>query len=70
MSAITAIQKQPTPGSREAIAKGCKCPVIDNAHGRGAYGTEGSRAIFVQRFDCPLHGATSAVNEKTDGGAR
>ena len=26
------------PGSDEAIAAGCTCPVIDNGHGRGYMG--------------------------------
>ena len=41
----------PNPGSDEAIAKGCTCPVMDNNHGKwepwtgGWWITEG----------CPLH---------------
>lgn len=41
------------PGSDEAIEKGCKCPVLDNGHGRGWKGIEGK---FVVSFECPLHG--------------
>ena len=38
---------QPNPGSDEAIAKGCTCPVLDNGHGKGYF--------QVIRADCPLH---------------
>jgi hypothetical protein len=43
----------PNPGSDEAIAMGCTCPVIDNCHGRGYMGVEG---VFVYMETCPLHG--------------
>ena len=39
----------PNPGSEEACAKGCKCPVLDNGHGRGP-------GPFWINEDCPLHG--------------
>lgn len=35
-----------TPGSILAIEAGCKCPIIDNGHGRGYMGQQG---------ECPLH---------------
>lgn len=43
----------PKPGSDDALAQGCKCPVGDNKGGCGSYW--GSEA-FVVRMDCPLHG--------------
>ena len=43
----------PNPGSPEAVAQGCKCAVIDNAHGRGYRGQQG---VFVMTASCPLHG--------------
>jgi len=46
----------PNPGSDEAIAQGCTCPVLDNAHGRGAWGSSGEDAVFWMNADCPLHG--------------
>ena len=46
----------PNPGSDAAIAAGCRCPVMDNAHGRGMYEDEDGRPVFVRRLDCPLHG--------------
>lgn len=51
--------KKPTPGSYEAIAEGCKCPVLDNAHGFGYLGgvkDESGATVFVVNGDCPLHG--------------
>ena len=43
---------EPNPGSDEAIAQGCSCPVMDNGHGRGWQGGPG----FVISTGCPLHG--------------
>ena len=48
------------PGSEEAVAAGCKCPVLDNGHGKGIYGggvkNEKGKVIFWINEDCPLHG--------------
>ena len=44
----------PNPGSPEAIEQGCTCPVMDNANGRGAWGSEGES--FWINADCPIHG--------------
>lgn len=41
-----------SPGSDEALAEGCTCPVLDNSHGRGYMGTD----TYVTVADCPLHG--------------
>ena len=46
----------PNPGSDEARELGCRCPVLDNAHGRGAWGTSGDDAVFWTSETCPLHG--------------
>jgi len=49
----------PNPGSPEAIAQGCKCPVLDNGHGLGWLGgvlDEAGQTIFAINGDCPLHG--------------
>lgn len=43
----------PNPGSDEAIALGCTCPVLDNGHGRGYMGKPG---VFWVSEGCPLHG--------------
>lgn len=49
------MKKIPNPGSDKAIKLGCKCPVLDNAHGKGAWGSSGKDAIFWQVGDCPVH---------------
>lgn len=43
----------PNPGSDEAIAMGCTCPVLDNGHGNERLGKERG---FVISCDCPIHG--------------
>jgi len=53
-----------TPGSPAAVAAGCKCPVMDNAHGRGAWGSEGPKAIFYITEGCPLHHVKVEVTEQ------
>lgn len=45
----------PDPGTREAIAMGCTCPVEDNNHGKGyTLGPEGE-VLFIYSGDCPIH---------------
>ena len=44
----------PNPGSDEAVARGCSCPVLDNAHGAGLPYPDGP--VFWVNKDCPLHG--------------
>lgn len=50
------VNNAPPPGSDEAIAAGCTCPVLDNGHGRGAQQDENGEWQFWTRGDCPLHG--------------
>lgn len=50
---MTDEKKPPNPGPDEALARGCRCPVLDNARGKGYMGMPG---IFAMRADCPLHG--------------
>lgn len=50
---------QTNPGSKEAIAKGCTCPVMDNHHGQGIPwrdkdGT--TKTSFWIDGECQLHG--------------
>lgn len=49
----------PNPGSDDAVAKGCSCPILDNAHGRGWMGgvkdKETGETIFVYTVGCPVH---------------
>jgi hypothetical protein len=47
---------KPNPGSDEARALGCRCPVLDNHYGEGAY--EGPDGVeFWTSQECPLHGS-------------
>jgi len=41
----------PNPGSDEAVALGCSCPILDNNHGRG-FGD----GLYWINGDCRLHG--------------
>jgi hypothetical protein len=54
-------RKLPDPGSKAAIAKGCTCPVMDNADMKGT-------GYFVISRDCPVHCPKTervfVVNEK------
>ncbi len=50
-----------TPGSKEAIDKGCTCPVIDNHYGKG-FEFKGER-VFWHSANCPLHGKPAPVAE-------
>jgi len=42
------------PGSKEAVASGCKCPVIDNHYGRGI--RDDGKQYIISGL-CPLHGS-------------
>ena len=53
----------PNPGSDEALAIGCKCPVMDNCHGKG-YLVAGSGSFCI-REDCPVHGKAAQDEDKT-----
>ena len=46
----------PSPGSEEAVKKGCSCPVIDNHYGKGIPFPKGIE--FIVHYDCPLHGVS------------
>lgn len=54
-------QPTPNPGSREALALGCTCAVLDNAHG---YGYMGNPGTFCITADCPIHGV--ALDDESD----
>lgn len=54
---------KPNPGSDEAIAAGCSCPVLDNAHGKGCgYLNADCAPMFWINADCPMHGSPQARN--------
>jgi hypothetical protein len=42
------LMDKPNPGSDEAIAAGCTCPVLDNSHDRG-------KGPFTLTEGCPIH---------------
>lgn len=44
---------KPNPGSDEAVAGGCTCPVLDNGHGTGYMGNP--QMFWVSEL-CPMHG--------------
>jgi hypothetical protein len=46
----------PPPGSEAAVVAGCRCPVLDNAHGRGCRADTDDRPLYWVVADCPLHG--------------
>jgi hypothetical protein len=52
------LRHQLPPGSDEALEQGCKCPVLDNNHGRGR-----GDGNYVMNVECPLHGE----GERDDG---
>ena len=45
----------PDPGTQEAIAMGCTCPVEDNNHGKGYTTGPDGEVLFVYSHDCPVH---------------
>ena len=45
---------KPNPGSPEAVANGCTCPVIDNGYGKGYLG-DGELFGWVIAESCPIH---------------
>jgi hypothetical protein len=49
----------PNPGSDEALALGCTCPVLDNGHGQGYMGQPG---IYVYTAGCPKCWPTVLMN--------
>jgi len=57
---------KPNPGSEEAVAKGCNCPVMDNCRGKGIPITtdEGEILIaFWRDMTCPIHGMPELTEE-------
>lgn len=50
----------PDPGSDEAMAQGCRCAVLDNAHGLGR-GCDGEQFGWWVTEGCPLHDAREDV---------
>lgn len=53
---------KPNPGSNEAIAQGCICPVTDNHYGAGVPSADGPQFWYVE--NCPVH--TLEVKQKDE----
>lgn len=58
---MTDVQHTANPGSPEAVAKGCTCPVIDNHHGKGVPAGDLLHREFWVTEGCPLHGQAAAT---------
>ncbi len=58
----------PNPESDEAVALGCKCPVLDNNHGRGAY-EDSDGPLFWIDPSCPVHARMMSRAESQAMGA-
>ncbi len=59
------LERQPNPGSDAARDAGCRCPVLDNGHGRSApFPPDG----WWINEECPMHGAdaTRRLEETRD----
>ena len=52
---------EPSPGSPEAVERGCTCAVIDNHYGEGVP-YPGERQWWING-SCPLHGTTREDGE-------
>ena len=52
----------PNPGTYEAVARGCICPVIDNEYGRGWKGKAGT---YVYTVGCPFHSTRRPLDRGT-----
>jgi hypothetical protein len=59
---VTTAINPPNPGSDEAIAAGCHCPVMDNRRGRGYMGQPN---MFVYTARCPVHDPANAFTTTT-----
>jgi hypothetical protein len=55
------MQEPAPPGSREAIAKGCKCSAKDNNYGKGTQ--QGDEFFFFPELECPLHGIDALMKD-------
>jgi len=65
MRTVWDIKGIPNPGSDNAVDAGCKCPVLDNGRGKGAFGFGGGSGSFWINGDCKLH-SKKDLSEKGD----
>jgi hypothetical protein len=59
-------REQPPPGSDAALALGCRCAVLENAHGCGIPHPAGP--LYWMTADCPLHGEGERHEVREDNG--
>jgi hypothetical protein len=54
------------PGSEEALAAGCTCPVIENNNGEGELKKKDKKFWITYRVsaDCPLHGRKNLIRSE------
>lgn len=61
------------PGSNDALAAGCLCPVLDNGRGKGAYGggllDEEGKPLYWINAECPIHGSAKEPTTENPVGA-
>ena len=58
-------EKRPNPGSPEAVALGCVCPVMDNHNGKGFHmGDDGP--MFWRDAGCIIHGVPKFQESKDE----
>ena len=56
----------PNPGSPEAVAQGCCCPIADNARGEGMkWDLPFGGTLHWVNGDCRLHGVAATEPEGT-----
>lgn len=65
LDAVVMKSNTSNPGSKEALALGCACSVLDNCRGRGIFG-EGEKFGWIMNGNCPLHGDDEKYVAKTN----
>lgn len=53
------------PGSEQAVARGCICPVADNRGGKGAYVADNGQVVYWFGKECRMHGMDEPVHPDT-----
>lgn len=54
------------PGHPHSVADGCRCPVLDNAHGKGCgYLAPDGSPLYIFSEACPLHGGSEGLPSDT-----
>ena len=58
--------KAPNPGSDDAIEQGCRCPVMDNAHGHGYLGRGRDMYVYARRLQATPTGISTQLSAKSE----